>query len=202
MAVEQQVMKVPAMAGRVIYLNGTSSAGKTSIALALQNVLDEPFLRIGVDTFIEMLPRRMFDKPSFEPAADGGVRPRAEIRETIRRPMPGAIAALAATNDLIVDDVVNGSDWLRSIVRALAPFTVLFVGVFCPLEELERRERARGNRMAGVARGMLEAAHEHTLYDFTVDTSVMTAIQCARAITERLIAGPSPTAFEELAARY
>lgn len=54
------------MAGRIIYLNGTSSAGKTSIALALQDVLDESFLRIGVDTFIGMLPRRMFTTPPFE----------------------------------------------------------------------------------------------------------------------------------------
>jgi chloramphenicol 3-O phosphotransferase len=195
-------MNNPAVAGRVIYLNGTSSAGKTSIALALQDVLDEPFIRVGVDTFIEMLPRRLFSAPPFEPAPGGGIRPRAALRETIRQPMPGTLAAIAATNDLIVDDVVNGSDWLRSIVRALAPFTVLFVGVFCPLEELERRERARGDRMAGVARGMLEPAHAHALYDFTVDTSVMTPVQCADAIKDRLIAGPHPTAFKELAARF
>jgi chloramphenicol 3-O phosphotransferase len=202
MAAKQEPMNVPTVAGRVIYLNGTSSAGKTSIALALQDVLDEPFLRIGVDTFIDMLPHRMFNTPSFEPAAGGGLRPRAALRETIRQPMPGTIAAIAATNDVIVDDVVNGSDWLRAIVRALAPFTVLFVGVFCPLEELERREVARGNRRVGVARGMLEPAHEHALYDFTVDTSLMTAVECARAIKDRLIGGPQPTAFKELASRY
>jgi chloramphenicol 3-O phosphotransferase len=188
------------MAGRVIYLNGTSSAGKTSIALALQDALDEPFLRIGVDTFIGMLPRRMFSQSPFEEAPGGGVRPRASFREAIRQPMPGTLAALAATNDLIVDDVVNGTDWLRSIVSALSECTVLFVAVLCPLEELERREGARGDRMPGVARGMLGLAHEHDLYDFTVDTSVMSPVECATAIKDRLVAGPAPTAFAELLA--
>lgn len=190
------------MAGRIIYLNGTSSAGKTSIALALQDVLDEPFLRIGVDTFIGMLPRRMFTTPLFEPAPGGGIRPRAVFRETIRRPMPGTLAAMAVTDDLIVDDVIADSEWLHSVVRALAPFTVLFVGVVCPLDELERRESARGDQMMGVARGMLEPAHEHGLYDLTVDTSVMTSVECAKTIKARLTTGPAPTAFTQLRARF
>ena len=189
------------MAGRVIYLNGTSSAGKTAIALALQDELDEPFHRIGVDAFVQMLPRRSFDGSPFEPAPGGGVRPRAAIRELVRQPMAGVLAAMAATSDLIVDDVINGSDWLRTVVRALAPYTVLFAGVHCPMDELERRERARGDRMIGVARGMLDAAHEHGVYDLTLDTSMMTPPECARAIKERLVNGPAPTAFAELRAR-
>ncbi|MDP9236558.1 MAG: chloramphenicol phosphotransferase CPT family protein [Chloroflexota bacterium] len=189
------------MAGRVIYLNGTSSAGKTSIALALQDVLDETFIRVGVDTFITMLPRKMFATPTFEPAPGGGLRPVASFRDAVRRPMAGALAAMASTSDLIVDDVVNGDEWLRSVVQALAPFTVLFVGVICPLEELERRESARGNRQVGVARGGLALAHKQGLYDLTVDTSVMTSAECAEVIKQRLIAGPPLTAFAELRAR-
>jgi chloramphenicol 3-O phosphotransferase len=189
------------MPGRVIYLNGTSSAGKTSIALTLQDVLDEPFLRLGVDTFIGMLPRRSFNGPVFEPGPGGGMRPTAAYREAIRRPIPGALAAMARTNDLIVDDVVNGADWLRTVVHALAPFTVLYVGVLCPLEELERREVARGDRVRGLARGMMALAHEHPVYDLTVDTATMTAQECAHEIHARLISGPPPTAFAELRSR-
>jgi chloramphenicol 3-O phosphotransferase len=189
------------MPGRVIYLNGTSSAGKTSIALALQDVLDEPFLRLGVDTFIGMLPRRIFNVAPFEPAPGGGLRPTTAYRETIRRPIPGAVAAMASTNDLIVDDVVNGTEWLRSIVHALAPFSVLFVGVLCSLEELERREAARGDRARGLARGMIGPAHEHDTYDLRVDTSQMTAAECAQKIKERLYSGPPGTAFAELRSR-
>lgn len=174
------------MAGRAIYLNGASSAGKTSIAIALQDVLDDPFIRLGVDTFIAMLPRKTFSKPPFEAAPDGGYRPTSAFRDAIRQPMLSALAALVATDDVIVDDVVTDSRWLRSITHALAPFDVLFVGVHCSLEELERREVARGDRRRGIARGSMVPAHEHGRYDLTVDTSLMTSVECADAIRRRL----------------
>jgi chloramphenicol 3-O phosphotransferase len=42
----------------VVILNGASSAGKTSIAKALQSVSAYPFLRLSVDDFLNMLPER------------------------------------------------------------------------------------------------------------------------------------------------
>ncbi|MCB0092442.1 MAG: hypothetical protein KDE54_31355, partial [Caldilineaceae bacterium] len=40
----------------VIYLNGPSSAGKTSLARALQSLLPGYYLHIGIDMLIEMMP--------------------------------------------------------------------------------------------------------------------------------------------------
>jgi chloramphenicol 3-O phosphotransferase len=45
-----------AVAAQVILLNGVGSAGKTSIAKALQNQMDRPFLHVSMDDFIDMLP--------------------------------------------------------------------------------------------------------------------------------------------------
>ncbi|MEV1042213.1 hypothetical protein AB0J01_37190, partial [Streptomyces sp. NPDC050204] len=36
--------------GHVIFLNGTSSAGKTTLARAIQEESDEPYLYWGIDT--------------------------------------------------------------------------------------------------------------------------------------------------------
>src|SRR5688500_6370999 len=44
---------------RAILLNGTSSAGKTSLARALQLRLDPPHLCFGVDAFLQALPPSM-----------------------------------------------------------------------------------------------------------------------------------------------
>ncbi len=44
--------------GTVILINGAPSSGKTSIVYALQGILDEPFLEVGIDKFIFMLPDR------------------------------------------------------------------------------------------------------------------------------------------------
>ena len=34
---------------QIIYLNGPSSSGKTTLAKALQHAFEEPFLHIGID---------------------------------------------------------------------------------------------------------------------------------------------------------
>ena len=54
------------MNGTIIILNGTSSAGKTSLVLALQKILPEPFLDSGIDKFIWMLPERYLDQPLWD----------------------------------------------------------------------------------------------------------------------------------------
>ena len=46
--------------GRAVILNGPSSAGKTSIARALQDVLPRPMFYVALDNYISMLPKRYF----------------------------------------------------------------------------------------------------------------------------------------------
>ena len=45
---------------RIIFLNGCSSSGKTSISKAIQEISSSPWLHMGVDTFIGMLPSKFF----------------------------------------------------------------------------------------------------------------------------------------------
>jgi len=49
--------------GKIIFLNGTSSSGKTSLARALQRELEEPFLYYSSDTFATFLPEKVFSGP-------------------------------------------------------------------------------------------------------------------------------------------
>jgi chloramphenicol 3-O phosphotransferase len=48
---EFQIMKV-------IYLNGASSSGKTSLSKKLQDILPDNYLHIGIDTLISMMPQK------------------------------------------------------------------------------------------------------------------------------------------------
>jgi chloramphenicol 3-O phosphotransferase len=126
---------------QVIFLNGSSSAGKTSIAKVLQRILDEPALHITLDSFIGMLPEHaVFDQ--------------ARETEAFFRMIAGFHRALPAMAScglvLIVDHVLQEPAWLQVCVEALAEYPVFFVGVHCPLAELERREQARGDRMQGI----------------------------------------------------
>ena len=42
--------------GNVVLLNGTSSAGKSSIAKALQEIMETPYLHMGIDHFLSCVP--------------------------------------------------------------------------------------------------------------------------------------------------
>ncbi len=44
--------------GTIVLLNGTSSSGKTSLAKALQGIMDEPWLHTGVDEYAPHLPAK------------------------------------------------------------------------------------------------------------------------------------------------
>jgi chloramphenicol 3-O phosphotransferase len=46
--------------GNIVLLNGTSSAGKTTTARALQEIMEQPYVHVGVDQFLRGVPQRCF----------------------------------------------------------------------------------------------------------------------------------------------
>lgn len=49
---------------RIVFLNGVGSAGKGSIAKALQAITNTPYLHVEMDAFLQMLPEASFSHPS------------------------------------------------------------------------------------------------------------------------------------------
>lgn len=173
--------------GRIILLNGTSSAGKSSIGHALQLLLSEPHLLFEIDTFIAALPPHVYGKETgwmFVPADDGSLRGHVGVDAApIFAAMYYAMAALAHGGvNVIFVDVCLGDDAITHLLDAWRDIDVVMVGVRCPVAVLEARERARGNRAIGIARGMREIAHAGMLYDIEVDTSTLSPEECAAAI--------------------
>lgn len=176
----------------MVLLNGVGSAGKSSIAKALQAITSENFLHVEMDAFLQMLPEASFGQPeglTFETVHEDG-KPTVVIRTgpvaaRVFRGMRHAIAAMAAQgNNLIVDDVLLGPG-RAEYAALLSPFEVFLVGVFAPLEILEARERKRGDRLIGLARWQYDRVHEGMTYDLMLDTSRASAAECARLIRER-----------------
>jgi chloramphenicol 3-O phosphotransferase len=154
--------------GRIILLNGASSSGKSTLAKALQDALDEPFLHVSSDQFVAagMLPRRRDDGGPFDWWHQ--VRPR--FFAGFHRCLP---ALAHAGNDLVVEHVIEFRDWRDQLAVLLAGLDVFLIGVHCDPDELDRRERARGDRRAGEGRAHVEVNRIHTFgpYDFEVDTT-------------------------------
>jgi chloramphenicol 3-O phosphotransferase len=85
-----------------------------------------------------------------------------------------SLTAYAETgNNLIVEYIIETGEWMQRLVTTLHRSDVFFVGVQCPLDELERRERARGDRPIGDARRDFFTVHAHAEYDFEVDGTAL-----------------------------
>jgi chloramphenicol 3-O phosphotransferase len=179
------------MTARIVLLNGVGSAGKSSIAKALQTITATPFLHVQMDAFIDMLPEALQDHAdgfSFETVLEDG-KPSVVIRSgpvgaRAMRGMRHAIAAMAGQgNNLIVDDVIF-NDEIAEYRGLLSAFDLHVVGVMAPLDVLEAREAARADRLPGLARWQYPRVHKGIGYDLEVDTSQLTPLECARRIQQ------------------
>jgi chloramphenicol 3-O phosphotransferase len=182
------------MSGKVILLNGASSSGKSSIALALQAIADEPFLHYSFDHLrgSGVLPLDRMRRGDFD-----WRQMRERFFEGFHRSLP---AFAEAGNNLIVEHIVETPAWMARLVELLAATDVFFVGVHCPLDELERREAARDDRRPGEARSDYETVHRHAIYDVELNALVPPADN-AETLWEAWRRRTRPGAFERMARR-
>jgi chloramphenicol 3-O-phosphotransferase len=72
------------------------------------------------------------------------------------------VAALAAGgNHVLVDSFLTEPWMIQGAAASFSQIPAYFVGLRCPLDELERRERERGDRFSGIARAYADAVHAH-----------------------------------------
>lgn len=108
-----------------------------------------------------------------------------------------SVAAFAdAGNDLILEHILDTPGWHGQLATLLRAHAVLFVGLHCGLEELRRREAARGDRPAGSAEADFSAIHIAKRYDLELQTEDGTAANVAR-ILAALATSPGPSGFFE-----
>jgi len=171
---------------QVIVLNGGSSAGKSSIARALQDVLPGLWLTFGTDDLAAALPGRGGDPRSglvLEPDATVTVKPEFRAIEQIWYQGLAAMASRGAF--LILDEVLlaggAGQQRLRGL---LGDLEVLWAGVRCDARVAADREAARPDRVPGMAMAQAVAVHAGVVYDVDVDSTDCSALACARQIAE------------------
>ena len=188
--------------GTIIILNGTSSSGKTGILNALQEILDEPYLNAGIDKFIWMLPERYLDRPLWDDVLGLAVKA-GTTGHTLMSGMHRAIAALSKTgNNVLADHVLVEPQWVQECADLFCELPAYLIGIRCPLDVLEQREKSRKNRTLGQARAQFEIVHAHGIYDLEVDTSILSVSECALQIKQRIENGAPPTAFKRLGQLY
>jgi chloramphenicol 3-O phosphotransferase len=179
------------MKGRIILVNGASSSGKSTLCRALQARLDDPFWHYSIDHFrgSGVLPWERIDKGDF-------LWPdmRAAFFEGFHRCLP---ALAQAGNNLLVEHIVETRAWMSRLVELLEPFDVFFVGLHCPLSELDARERRRGDRRSGEARQDFAVVHTFGAYDIDLD-STRELEDNVRAVLDAWKARTRPSAFDRI----
>lgn len=202
-------MSEPETTGRVVVLNGSSSAGKSSLALELQSLWEargECWVIFGWDDFSPRLPARWQGVPGWVgDLADDGWRYRLLERDgdvltavlepgavgrRMLRAYHRAVAAVARSGiDVLVEDVMMTSGEWEDWQEALEGLRVRWVGVRCDLDVVSERERTRGDRHLGLARGTGLVVHRYAAYDVEVDTSQVAARDVAAELDSLLSAG-------------
>jgi chloramphenicol 3-O phosphotransferase len=185
---------------QIIYINGPSSSGKTTLAQLLQQELDPPFLHIGIDRVIGMMPDKLNDWEgghaplgfSWKNSTDETGHPVHEIQlgpfaRKVSDTLKEIVITLAKLEHyIIIDDVAFGKQDVDKWRSALKSYNVLWIGIHTPLPVLEQREKQRGNRMIGSARAQYYQVHKGVVYDLEFDTSKDLSEKIVQAIKEKL----------------
>lgn len=179
----------------VIVLNGGSSSGKSSLAGKLQDLLHEPWVALGLDDLLAALAPSLVggappmpERPSLITyGTDGAVHVDSRWRPVEAAWYAGVAAMAKCGLGVILDEVLldggTGQERLNGYLHGLS---VLWVGVHCDPAVAEARERARGDRVAGMAVSQAHRVHQGVRYDVVVDTTTAPSEVCAGVVVSCL----------------
>ena len=163
-----------------IVLHGPTSAGKTTLARALQATSPVPAFHISLDAFVTMSNRR--DMRSDEERAKAYKLHCENLRSTLSR--------IAQTEfDIILDLVLRDEAELQACLKALSGRATYVIGVSAPLTVLEARERERSDRASGIAKEQVADPVYSRRYDLVLDTSKTTPEAGAAAVRKLMNGG-------------
>lgn len=114
-------------------------------------MLTEPWLDMGLDRLIFMLPKRYLDRQEWDDVL-GRATEAGKTGQRLISAMRHPIEAAASTGfDILADHVLVEEAWAEECAQLFGGKPAYLIGVRCPLEVLEQREwkdRTRGQAQA------------------------------------------------------
>lgn len=186
--------------GILIFLNGTSSSGKTSISTELIHQKEVPFHHLSIDNFFShynhfinaQLPEKTpneIDDALVSHILDDSII--SLYNSTIK-------LMLAFGLNVIADTVIDNDQRFNDFLDSFSNQSVLFVGVLCSKEELTKRERARGDRQIGLVDSQFNKVYCFNKYDLEVHTEFESPAQCAEKISIFIKSNSAYSVFKNL----
>ncbi|MBQ2952118.1 MAG: AAA family ATPase [Clostridia bacterium] len=166
--------------GKIIFLNGVTSSGKTSIVEALQDREDCYFYVVANDLFQEMVGERFLREDYW------GHLSRVIILMYHTAKMYSDMGHDVLIDGILVErpEIAPHYEQLRAI---LADNPLSIVEVACPLEVCRARNIARGDRYETQSDEQAAIMAQGIDYALRVDTDRMSSEECAEAVVRALI---------------
>ena len=165
--------------GRIIFLNGVTSAGKTSIVEAVQERDDVFFYVVANDLFQEMVGDKYLQKDYWK-----------YLSEVILMMYHTAKLFSDMGRNVLIDgilverkEIAPHYEQMREILKD-NPLDL--VEVYCPLDICRRRNILRGDRGEHQSDEQHELMAKNIEYRMRVDTSINSAAECADIIVREL----------------
>lgn len=165
--------------GRIIFLNGVTSSGKTSIVEALQNQEDIFFYVVANDLFQEMVGEHFLRQNYWK-----------YLSEVIIMMYHTAKLYSDMGKNVLIDGILVEREEIRPhyhrLLQILKENPLDVVEVYCPLEICRQRNILRGDRYETQSQEQYALMAENIQYRTRVDTSKYTSEECAKKILREL----------------
>ena len=166
--------------GKIIFLNGVTSSGKTSIVEALQDRDDCYFYVVANDLFQEMVGERFLREDYW-----------GHLARVIILMYHTAKLYSDMGHDVLIDGILVERPQIaphyQQLQEILADNPLHIVEVACPLEICRERNIARGDRYEMQSAEQAAIMAQGIEYALRVDTDRMTPEECAQAIMNALM---------------
>ena len=165
--------------GRILFLNGVTSAGKTSIVEALQARRDVFFYVVANDLFQEMVGEDYLREDYWK-----------YLGEVILMMYHTAKLFSDMGKNVLIDGVLvereGVSPHYERLLSILRDNPLDVVEVYCPLEICRKRNIARGDRYETQSEEQTELMAKNIRYSLRVDTGRDSPDECAKQIIRSL----------------
>ncbi len=165
--------------GRIIYLNGVTSSGKTSIVEALQARRDVFFYVVANDLFQEMIGEEYLQEDYWK-----------YLGEVIIMMYHTAKLFSDMGKNVIIDSILVEREGVaphyERMKEILGNNPLDIVEVYCPLDICRQRNIDRGDRYESQSDEQAELMAKDIRYSMRVDTSLLSPAECADKILREL----------------
>lgn len=165
--------------GRIIFLNGVTSAGKTSIVEALQSQEDIFFYVVANDLFQEMVGDNYLRTDYWK-----------YLSEVIIMMYHTAKLYSDMGKNVLIDGILVEREEIKphyyQLLEILKDNPLDIVEVYCPLDICKQRNIIRGDRYETQSYEQHVLMAENIRYSVKVDTSVYSSEECAEKIIRAL----------------